>query len=252
MYKLIMNENAKIYRQRSSIIMMISLVALVVIVSLIIRFNMGIPDKSSVWEQVQSLLWISFFIKVFTIVIAGSIVANEYAWGTIKLLLIRPISRSRVLLAKYAAALLFGLLLMAILFITALVCNTALYGLDRVLMGGAASITITLKVYLLKYAEIFVYGTLAFMLSVLARSSTFATGFTLVTMFLGPLITLYITDHPLARYVLFMNTDLTIYAFNSSAHAGGLSLPFSLMVLAVYCLIFNTAAWLAFNKQEIS
>lgn len=247
-----MNENVKIYRRRSALIMVGALIALTVIVSTIIRFNMGIPDTSSVWDQVKSLLGLSFFIKIFTIVVAGSIVANEYTWGTIKLLLIRPISRSRILLSKYMAVVIFSLLLMAILFVTALISNTALYGLDRVFSASSHSVLLTFELYLLNYAEIFVYGTLAFMLSVLSRTSAFAIGFTLVTMIMGPLLRYYVSDFPWAKYVLFTNTDLTVYAAASSAYPGGLSLTFSLTILAVYCLIFNAAAWLAFNKQEIS
>src|SRR5699024_3977807 len=48
-------------------------------------------------------------ISLFTIIIAAGVVAHEFRWGTIKLLLIRPISRSAILLSKYISVLLFAL-----------------------------------------------------------------------------------------------------------------------------------------------
>lgn len=252
MYKLVMNENVKIYRRRSSIIMIIVLMAFTILASLIIRLNMGIPETASVWDSVKSLLGLTFFIKIFTVVIAGGIVANEFTWGTIKLLLIRPISRSRILLSKYIAVIIFSIMLMMVLFVTSLVSNTLFYGWDRLFTASSHSIILTFELYMLKYAEVFVYGTLAFMLSVLTRNSAFAIGFTLVTMFLGPIVTYYVSDYPWARYILFTNIDLTIYAVNNHAQLGGISLPFSLSILIVYCSSFNAAAWLFFNNQEIN
>ena len=60
-------------------------------------------------------------VTLFTVIIAGDMVAGEFTRGTIKLLLIRPASRSKILLSKYVTTLLFAATLLVILFITALI-----------------------------------------------------------------------------------------------------------------------------------
>lgn len=51
-----------------------------------------------------------FFLNtIFTALVAADSVAGEFTWGTIKLLLIRPWSRSKILLSKYISMVLFSL-----------------------------------------------------------------------------------------------------------------------------------------------
>ena len=56
-------------------------------------------------------------IAVFVIIVAAGMVSSEFSWGTIKLLLIRPISRSKILLSKYLTLLLFAGLLLTLLYL---------------------------------------------------------------------------------------------------------------------------------------
>lgn len=68
------------------------------------------------------------FAGLFVITVAAGIVANEFSWGTVKLLVIRPISRFKILLAKYVTVLLFALALLFILFASAGITGLALFG----------------------------------------------------------------------------------------------------------------------------
>lgn len=67
-------------------------------------------------------------LGLFVITVAAGIVANEFNWGTVKLLVIRPISRFKILLAKYFTVLLFALALLFILFASAGITGLALFG----------------------------------------------------------------------------------------------------------------------------
>ena len=74
------------------------------------------PNQMTGWEFVEDATGLMTLITIFAAVIAGDIVASEFTWGTIKLLLIRPVSRTKILLSKYVATLLFVVLLCVILF----------------------------------------------------------------------------------------------------------------------------------------
>lgn len=63
---------------------------------------------------------------------AGDSLAGEFSTGTIKLLLIRPASRLKILLSKYASMIMFGLLLLVILFVVSVSVNGLLYRFGHV------------------------------------------------------------------------------------------------------------------------
>ncbi|WP_145453457.1 ABC transporter permease subunit, partial [Staphylococcus epidermidis] len=54
---------------------------------------------------------------LFVLIIAAGIVANEFSWGTIKVLLVKPYKRWKILLSKYIAVNLFLLLMLILLFV---------------------------------------------------------------------------------------------------------------------------------------
>ena len=53
------------------------------------------------WDGINGSASMVLVITVFTIIIAGDILAGEFSSGTIKLLLIRPANRLKILIAKY-------------------------------------------------------------------------------------------------------------------------------------------------------
>ncbi len=66
-------------------------------------------EMATFWGFVKEAVGITSIITMFTIIIGAGIVANEFSWGTIKLLLIRPVSRGKVLLSKYISTFGFAL-----------------------------------------------------------------------------------------------------------------------------------------------
>ena len=51
------------------------------------------------------------FIIILILMVASTIVAEEFTTGTIKLLLIKPFSRGKILLSKYLTVILFSVLI---------------------------------------------------------------------------------------------------------------------------------------------
>jgi ABC-2 type transport system permease protein len=82
------------------------------------RIKHHIPPETSyhLWDFVNNAAELIDVAGLFTIIISAGIVASEFTWGTIKLLLIRPITRIKILLSKYITILLYAIFLLGILF----------------------------------------------------------------------------------------------------------------------------------------
>lgn len=229
------------------------------------RLEHNLPPAESVrtlWTGVQQSAELMIMVTIFTVIIAGDAVAGEFHWGTIKLLLIRPYSRSRILFSKYLAVLLFALFLAAGLLVSSFAINALLYGFRNVGLvdlsldadGQVRETGMFLKVlgaYALRGVELFMTVSLAFMLSTVFRSSTLAVGITMFITFAGQLITMLLSRFPWGKYWLYANTDLSVY-MNGNTPPEGMSLGFSVAVLAVYYVLFTALSWIIFNRRDVS
>ena len=59
----------------------------------------------------------SFLLSIFLLVAAAVTMSNEYSTGTVRMLLIRPVKRWKIVLSKYTAIVFIGLVLTAVLFV---------------------------------------------------------------------------------------------------------------------------------------
>ncbi|MCP3762636.1 ABC transporter permease [Domibacillus sp. A3M-37] len=227
------------------------------------RLTENVPVQTSeyMWSFVENA---SDFLQVdglFMIVVAGGIVANEYTWGTIKLLLIRPISRSKILLSKYVAVVLFGLFLVSMLFLFSVIIGAALFGLS----GQSAHLAYVngqvveqnmlfylVKLYAMKSVEVLILATMAFMISAVFRSSSLAIGISLFLLFMGPNVTYILSmRYEWAKYLLFANTNLLQYE-TGTAMVEGMTMSFSLIMLLIYFLVFQLFAFTVFAKRDVA
>jgi len=226
------------------------------------RLQNDIAPTSGMWSNVLTMANMIQLVTIFTVVIAADIVAGEFAGGTIKLLLIRPASRSKILLSKYISTILFSLFLLATLFVSAFVLGGILYGFSgataahlfadsNLVIHESSMLLHALNTYGLKCVELIMIVTLAFMISTVFRSSSFAIGMSLMTMFLGAGVSMFLMRYDWGKYWLFMNTDLTMY-LEGQPMMKGMTMGFSIAVLVVYFLIFNVLSWTIFNKRDVA
>ncbi|HSJ39087.1 MAG TPA: ABC transporter permease, partial [Planococcus sp. (in: firmicutes)] len=88
------------------------------------------PTPYDGWEYVLDNSFLTSIISLFTIIVAAGIISNEFKWGTIKLLLIRPISRTKILLSKYVSVLIFAFTLLVFLLVMSWLVGALLFGLN--------------------------------------------------------------------------------------------------------------------------
>ncbi len=238
------------------------IVVIPILVSLIVLLAGGGDDTSS-WVMMSLESYFLFMlITVFTVVVASDSVAGEFSQGTIKLLLIRPWSRSTILLSKYIATILFGIGFTIVAFIVTLLVNMALFNststteLSDGLLSGISDWNYIIQVYLLKFVTLILIVTFGFMMSSAFRSSGLAIGLSLALLFAGNLITglFALANKAWVKYVLFMHLDLSPYIGGGSGPIPNhpTTLGFSLSVLAVYFVIFNLVSWTVFRKRDVA
>jgi ABC-2 type transport system permease protein len=214
------------------------------------------------WEGINVSANLVLLITLFTIIAAGDSMAGEFSTGTIKMLLIRPVSRLKILISKYIAMLLFGILLLLLLFAASVLVNGLFYGfesLDLPLVTTETDGAIVEKnmvahlwqTYLLEGVSTIMFVTMAFMISAAFRSSAMAIGFSIFAVFAGALLLQAVQRYKWSEYLLFANIDLSSY-LEGQPFREGMTMGFSITVLVVYFIVFNIVSWLVFTRRDVA
>ncbi|MCL6627817.1 ABC transporter permease [Alicyclobacillus shizuokensis] len=220
------------------------------------------PAKNSAWDFTNSAASLMVLVTLFAAVVAADIIASEFSSGAIKLLLIRPVRRSKILMAKYAASLLFALALIVELAVAAWLVGGIVFGFDGFATPYLYADTSghihqmpmfahVLSTYGLKCVNLLMIVTISFMISVLLRSSSLAIAISLLLLFVGSTLVEVLSNHTWVKFILFANTDLTQY-MEGTPVVKGMTLTFSIIVLAVYFVIFHVVSWLTFTRRDVS
>ncbi|GAB4073710.1 ABC transporter permease [Barrientosiimonas marina] len=225
------------------------------------------PKEYGAWQFVLQNKSLSSLVSLFTIIMAGGIVAQEFKWGTIKLLLIRPVSRSQILLSKFAAVILFALVTALFVIVFSWITGAIMFGIEGFLpevvlqnniLDTSEGFRQTFIVgdvfadYGYKLINLVMMGTFAFMISAVFRNNTLAIGAAIFLMFTGNTIVTAFNDYDWAKYILFANTDLEQYTVSGSPVIEGMTLGFSITMLIVYFAIFIALSWLVFSKRDVA
>lgn len=252
--RLVRNELMKILDRTRTIVMLGLLILIVFLLALGQKLVIVSETPVNLWEFATNCTHLLFIVQLFTLVIAGDIISSEFSWGTIKLLLIRPVTRGKILLAKFAATVAFSLICMTILGVVSLLFGAVFFQWTPE-TGNALSILKKLGIIYGSYAvEVIVMASLAFMLSSVSRSSTLAVGLSVFLFFAGAFSTevLKTWAKSWGKYLLFANLDLTPYFLGYDTPFPGMTLSYSLTMLAIHFGLFHLVAWWAFAKRDVS
>lgn len=267
---LIRNENMKLYRRPRNRLILLAIFVLVSFLTFMVwHFSSADLGKTTMWNLVSNVfLNAKLFLYIFSVIVAGDIVASEFTTGTIKMLAIRPISRSRILLSKYIASLLFALTCIAVYFVTAVLVGGILEGFKgfsvphvSVALSSDYSITALQKthylIYLLQQAgyyfvEIGLFVTLAFLVSTIFKSSSMAIGISSFLLFFNLIFSRVLAiQFDWMKYYLFTNTDLQQFAAGNSPIRPGMTLSSALITIAIYFIGMIAITWTIFNRRDI-
>ncbi len=229
------------------------------------RIKNNIPPASgnTVWTFINDSTVLISFAGLFVLIIAAGIVANEFSWGTIKVLLVKPYKRWKILLSKYIAVNLFLLLMLAILFVFSGIAGALLFGtgdaagnVHLVYTDGKVQeqslLLFLLKSYAFNSLSIFLLAAMAFMISAVFRSSALAIGLSVFLLFTGGTVTnLLASKFEWAKYSLFANTNLMQYV-DGVPLVDSMTMKFSVIILFIYFSIFHILAITFFTRRDIA
>lgn len=198
-------------------------------------------------------------VTLFVVIAAASIVATEFSQGTIKMLLSRPVKRWKILTSKYVTSILYALFLTVVAIVATIIAGYLFFdsGGGSILEyknGSVVEISYwgrVLTLYGLQLVGVLIYTTFAFMIGSVFRSSSLAIGLSIFLLFMGPNVVFFLSRFEFTKYILFTHTDLTGY-ITGNMFIDGISMPFSIAVLAVYVLVFLVISYWSFMRRDVT
>lgn len=218
------------------------------------------PDNP--WSSLLTFSGLIEMVMILAIIVAADMVDGEYTAGTMKLLLIRPHSRTKILFSKYFAVSLFALVMLILLVVVGYATNALFYGIGDVgttdlflnQQGEIVQLNVmmqVIKMYGLSIVPVMGYITLAFAVSTVLRNSALAVGISLFTMITGNSMIEATAKMEGLKYLPFANSDISMYIFHLPARPE-MTLGFSISVVLIYIVVLTLLSWIIFKKRDVS
>ena len=205
------------------------------------------------------------FIIVIVVMIAGTIVSEEFNKGTVKLLLIKPYSRTKILLSKYITILVMTVFAIAIILLMELIVGGIVFGYDSL---SIPVVEYNFNTSQLEILNIFTYvgieiltqlpmiillATLAFALSTIFTNSALAITISLLGFMSPSIINALVIQYKVnfMRFFVTMNWDLSEYLFGKLPSMQGMTLGFSIIMCLIYLFAMIIPTFIIFKKKNI-
>lgn len=211
----------------------------------------------------------SMFIPLLVLAIASDLVSGERTLGTIKMLLTRPVSRRKILLAKLITLALFVALIVVLSVGLSWLISGAVFGYGGwdmpVFTGFSLNGTdvdlsrvhaVSQGTYVLMQAGLVWFSSLsvaclAFFVSVLVRSTAASIVIMMAAVIAGMILMNMAGSWQSAKYLFILNLDLPRYLSGMLPPVEGMTLPFSMAVLGLWSLAAIAASFIVFSRQDI-
>lgn len=205
------------------------------------------------------------FIIITIVLIAGAIVSEEFNKGTIKLLLVRPYSRAKILFAKFIVVILTVIFIIIAVGAIQSVVGGIFFGFDSLKIpaieydnntGKIIEMSVLKNVILNALGKLSIYillGTLAFALSTLFNNTAVAITISLLGYMASSMVNqfAYYYNIKWLKYFVTPNWDLTQFFYGELPMFEGLNTAFSLVICLVYFAIMMIPTFIVFRKKNI-
>jgi ABC-2 type transport system permease protein len=198
---------------------------------------------------------INFLLPAVVALYAGSAVAEEASWGSLRYLLLRPVSRTRVLLSKLAVVAMFTLLAVTLITLSGLVEGVVAFGWAPVLTPSGAVIPTGAALARIVAATVYIawsmsgIAALAFMLSTMTDATTGAVAGAVAIAITSEII---VAIEPLGS----IRTVFPTYHWHTweglfAANVDTAGLLHGVLLQAPYVAVFVAVAWWWFGRKDI-
>lgn len=205
------------------------------------------------------------FIIITIVLVAGAIVSDEFNKGTIKLLLVRPYKRSKILLAKFITVLITLLATIIVVCILQFIISGIFFGFNSLNIPVVEynfnsekiiEMSIFKKMLIQIAGKLPIYillETLAFSLSTLFNNTAVAISVTLLGYMSSDIINQFAHYFKIKWLKFFVtpNWDFTQFYFGKLPNMEGITLLFSAAICLVYFIIMLTYSFLVFKHRNI-
>ena len=205
------------------------------------------------------------FIIITVVLIAGAIVSEEFNKGTIKLLLVRPYGRRKILFAKFIVVILTVLFIMIAIGIMQFIVGGIFFGFESLKVpaveynhstGTLEEMSILKSMALTGIGKLPIYiliGTLAFALSTLFTNTAVAITISLLGYMASSMINQFAFYYNIAwlKYFVTPNWNFTQFLYGNLPNIEGLSIAFSAAICLIYFLIMIIPSFIVFKRKNI-
>ena len=202
---------------------------------------------------------------VAIIMISGSIVSEEFSKGTIKLLLIRPHSRIKILTSKLISCFISILIVFAAIVILQLIVGGIFFGFSSLSLpiviynfSNKSIETYNVFIYLLilllaHLPKYILLVTLAFCISTIFKNTALATTIGILGYISSEVINLVVINKNIEQFKIFvtLNWNIEQYLFGNLPEFSYVTLPFSIFICIIYFVIMLIPTYIIFNKTNI-
>lgn len=204
-------------------------------------------------------------IVMIVVIVAGVSISEEFNKGTVKLLLVRPYSRTKILISKLIAVFITMLITTATILLLQFIIGGIVYGFGTYMMNVVqfdfttnSIVTLNIFAYLglifiCKLPIFILIGTLAFALSTLFLNSPLAVALPILGYMGSDMINMIAISYKWdwVKYFVTPNWDLSQYLFGGTPMFSGISVEFSITICAIYFVIMLVASIVSFKKRNI-
>lgn len=204
-------------------------------------------------------------IVMVVVIVSGVSISEEFNKGTVKLLLVRPYSRTKILISKLIAVFITMLITTATILLLQFIIGGIVYGFGTYMMNVVqfdfttnSIVTLNIFAYLglifiCKLPIFILIGTLAFALSTLFLNSPLAVALPILGYMGSDVINMIAISYKWdwVKYFVTPNWDLSQYLFGGTPMFNGISIEFSITICAIYFAIMLVASIVSFKKRNI-
>ena len=221
-------------------------------------------DNGAKWDWVIQLGEVETIVAIALLALSSTVVAEEFNKGTIKQLLVKPYSRTKIIISKMLAVLITIMVYkfistLATIFIEALFQGKILSIFNQHVIynfntGKCISISYFnegLLSYIYSLPEIILLGIFTFAMAVISTNTAFSLGMGFGAYLSSNIFELMLRKFKFLSYVPTLNYNLSQYMFGNISEYEVLTLPKAIMVDIVSFIILFVLILIVFNKRDI-
>lgn len=204
-------------------------------------------------------------IVMIVVIIAGVSISEEFNKGTVKLLLVRPYSRTKILIAKLISVLITMVITTLFVLVLQFFIGGFTFGFNTYYFNISEFNFNTNTVFILnifKYISLIfisklpifiLIGTLAFALSTISLNSPLAIALPILGYMVSDMINVVALEFhwDWVKYFVTPNWDLSQYLFGGTPLFKGISVEFSILICIIYFAIMIGVSIEVFKRRNI-